>query len=210
MQPGLFDTVERFFAPGAALLRDFAQEEQAALIAAIEAIAGEAPFRQMVTPGGFTMSAALTNCGEAGWITDRAGYRYSRTDPLTLRPWPALPPLFAGLANRAAAAAGYENFVPDACLINRYLPGARMSLHQDRQEKALDAPVVSISLGLSAIFLWGGGKRRDRPRRIPLHHGDAVIWGGPSRLNFHGIAPLKHGIHPLLGEKRYNITLRRH
>jgi alkylated DNA repair protein (DNA oxidative demethylase) len=210
MQHSLFEPPELAFAPGAILLRNFAQAEQIELIAAIEAIAAAALFRQMVTPGGFTMSVALTNCGEAGWISDRTGYRYSATDPLSGKPWPSMPALFKNLATRAAAAAGYAGFTPDACLINRYLPGTRMSLHQDRQEKPLDAPVVSLSLGLSAIFLWGGDARSDRPQRIPLHHTDAVIWGGPSRLNFHGIAPLKPGAHPLLGEKRYNITFRKH
>jgi alkylated DNA repair protein (DNA oxidative demethylase) len=210
MQPGLFDAAELRFAPGAILLRDFVQAEQAELIAGIEAIAARSPFRQMVTPGGFTMSVAVTNCGDAGWITDRSGYRYATTDPLTSKPWPPMPALFTALATRAAAVAGYENFVPDACLMNRYLPGTRMSLHQDRQEKPLEAPVVSISLGLSAIFLWGGAARSDRPQRIALHHGDAVIWGGESRLNFHGIAPLKRGSHPVLGDLRYNITFRRH
>jgi alkylated DNA repair protein (DNA oxidative demethylase) len=210
MQHGLFDSPELNFAPGAILLRNFVQAEQTALLAAIEAIAAAAPFRQMVTPGGFTMSVAVTNCGAAGWISDRSTYRYSAIDPLTQKPWPEMPPLLASLASRAAAMAGYPDFAPDACLINRYLPGTRMSLHQDRQEKPLDAPVVSLSLGLSAIFLWGGDARSDRPQRIPLHHTDAVIWGGLSRLNFHGIAPLKPGAHPLLGEKRYNITFRKH
>jgi alkylated DNA repair protein (DNA oxidative demethylase) len=210
MQHSLFEPPELAFAPGAILLRNFAQAEQIELIAAIEAIAAAALFRQMVTPGGFTMSVALTNCGEAGWISDRTGYRYSATDPLSGKPWPSMPALFKNLATRAAAAAGYAGFTPDACLINRYLPGTRMSLHQDRQEKPLDAPVVSISLGLSATFLWGGETRNARPQRLVLHHGDAVIWGGPSRLNFHGIAPLKNGTHALLGEKRYNITFRKH
>lgn len=210
MQQSLFEAPEIDLAPGAVLLRNFVQTEQGDLIAAIEAIATHAPFRQMVTPGGFTMSVAITNCGEAGWITDRAGYRYSPIDPLTGNLWPSMPPPLQRLATRAAAAAGYEGFTPDACLINRYLPGTRMSLHQDRQEKPLDAPVVSISLGLSATFLWGGETRNARPQRLILHHGDAVIWGGPSRLNFHGIAPLKNGTHPLLGSKRYNITFRKH
>ena len=210
MQHGLFDTQELDFAPGAMLLRDFAKSQDAELIETIEAVAARSPFRNMVTPGGFTMSVAVTNCGQAGWITDRAGYRYSPTDPLTGQPWPPMPTLFTQLATKAAAAAGYPNFVPDACLMNRYLPGTRMSLHQDRQEKPLGEPVVSVSLGLSAVFLWGGEARADRPLRLPLHHGDVVVWGGKSRLNFHGIAPLKTGIHPLLGEKRYNITFRRY
>ncbi len=204
---GLFARPELAFAPGAVLLPGFVLAEQIELLAGVEEIAAAAPFRQMITPGGFTMSVAMTNCG-AGWITDRKGYRYSGTDPLTGEAWPAMPVPFTRIAARAAAAAGYAGFTPDACLINRYLPGARMSLHQDRQEKRLDAPVVSISLGLSAIFLWGGEARGDRPQRIPLEHGDVVVWGGPSRLNFHGIAPLKAGCHALIGEKRYNITFR--
>lgn len=210
MQPNLFDPPDPGFAPGAMLLRNFAEASAPDLLAGIESIAAAAPFRQMVTPGGFTMSAAITNCGEAGWITDRAGYRYSTTDPLTGKSWPAMPDLFKDLAARAAEAAGYSGFKPDACLINRYLPGARMSLHQDRQEKPLDAPVVSISLGLTATFLWGGETRNARPLRLSLHHGDVVVWGGPSRLNFHGIAPLKTGTHPWVGEKRYNMTFREH
>ncbi len=210
MQHSLFEPPELSFAAGAMLLRDFAQTEETDLIAAIEAIAAAAPFRQMVTPGGLTMSVAITNCGAAGWISDRAGYRYSAIDPLSQKTWPAMPEIFTNLANRAAAAAGYAGFMPDACLINRYLPGARMSLHQDRQEKPPDAPVVSISLGLSATFLWGNETRNARPLRLALHHGDAVIWGGPSRLNFHGIAPLKPGTHPMLGDKRYNLTFRKH
>ncbi len=210
MQLGLFDAPELAFAEGAVLFRDFAKPQDAELVALVESISAQSPFRQMVTPGGFTMSVALTNCGAAGWISDRKGYRYAATDPLSGESWPPMPELFSCLASRAAAAAGYLGFVPDACLINRYLPGTRMSLHQDKQEKPLEAPVVSVSLGLSASFLWGGQARTDRPLRLPLHHGDVVVWGGKSRLNFHGIAPLKSGSHPLLGEKRYNITFRLH
>jgi alkylated DNA repair protein (DNA oxidative demethylase) len=208
MQPGLFDTTETAIAPGVVLLRNYAQTQAEAFIAEVGLIAAAAPFHHMVTPGGFTMSAALTNCG-AGWISDRKGYRYSNTNPQTGEPWPAIPALFSALAASAAAAAGYPNFIPDACIINRYIPGARMSLHQDSQEKPLDAPVVSISLGLSATFLWGGMSRSDRPQRIALHHGDVIVWGGPSRLNFHGIAPLKPATHPSLGAQRINLTLRR-
>jgi alkylated DNA repair protein (DNA oxidative demethylase) len=207
--PGLFEADEIELGPGAMLLRDFAREAEAGLIAAIQAIAAAAPFRRMVTPGGFTMSAAMTNCGEAGWVTDRTGYRYSAADPVSGKPWPAMPEPFLALAARAALKAGYPGFAPDSCLINYYLPGARMSLHQDRQEKALEAPVVSVSLGLQAIFLWGGKIRGERPLRIALHHGDVVVWGGESRLNFHGIAPVKAGSHPLVGEMRYNMTFRK-
>jgi alkylated DNA repair protein (DNA oxidative demethylase) len=154
------------------------------------------------------MSVAMTNCGRAGWYSDRRGYRYAESDPLSGRPWPPLPEPFLALARRAAARCGHDRFDPDVCLINRYAPGARMSLHQDRDEGNLTAPIVSLSLGLEAMFLWGGGQRGDRPRRIPLVHGDAVVWGGASRLTFHGVAPLKDGEHPLVGRQRYNLTFR--
>lgn len=206
--PGL-EPSEIALGPGAVLLRDFALGEQDGLINGIEAIALAAPFRRMVTQGGFTLSAAMTNCGEAGWVTDRTGYRYSTVDPVSGKPWPPMPAMFLTLASQAAAKAGYPGFAPDSCLINCYLHGARMSLHQDRQEKALEAPVVSVSLGLPAIFLWGGKLRGDRAMRIALHHGDVVVWGGESRLNFHGIAPVKTGSHPRVGEMRYNMTFRK-
>jgi len=208
MQPALFDLPETNIAPGVVLLRGYAMADADALVAAVQRIAAAAPFQHMVTPGGFTMSAALTNCG-AGWISDRKGYRYSDINPQTGDAWPEIPALFSTLAQRAAAASGYPDFIPDACIINRYVPGARMSLHQDSQERPLDAPVVSVSLGLSATFLWGGMARAGRPQRILLHHGDVIVWGGPSRLNFHGIAPLKPGSHPRTGAQRFNLTFRK-
>jgi alkylated DNA repair protein (DNA oxidative demethylase) len=195
-------------AEGAVLLRGLACDQAEALIGAVEEIARAAPFRHMVTPGGFSMSVAMTNCGQAGWVTDRSGYRYDPCDPETGRPWPAMPPLCADLAMRAADEVGFAGFRPESCLINRYEPGARMSLHQDRNERDLGQPIVSVSLGLPAVFLFGGLKRGDRPRRIPLHHGDVVVWGGPARLTFHGVAPLRDGDHPLLGRGRLNFTFR--
>ena len=195
-------------AEGAVLLRGFALDQAEALIGAVEDIARAAPFRHMVTPGGFSMSVAMTNCGQAGWVTDRGGYRYDSRDPETGRPWPGMPPVFADLAMRAADEAGFADFSPESCLINRYEPGARMSLHQDRNERDFGQPIVSVSLGLPAVFLFGGSKRADRPRRIPLHHGDVVVWGGPARLTFHGVAPLTEGDHPLLGRSRINLTFR--
>jgi DNA oxidative demethylase len=191
--------------PGAFLLRGFVREEAAALIEEIERIATAAPFRHMVTPGGFAMSVAMTNCGDWGWITDRKGYRYSATDPGTGKAWPAIPKDFRVLAARAADAAGFAKFVPDSCLINRYVPGAKMSLHQDKDETDFAAPIVSVSLGLPAIFLWGGAKRSDKPRRLRLGSGDVVVWGGPARLNFHGVDPLAAGE----GGCRYNLTFRK-
>jgi alkylated DNA repair protein (DNA oxidative demethylase) len=162
----------------------------------------------MVTPGGFRMSVAMTNCGTAGWITDRRGYRYAAIDPESGEAWPAMPPLFADLASRAAAAAGFPGFAPDACLVNRYEPGARLTLHQDKNERDFSAPIVSVSLGLPAIFLWGGTERRDRRRRIALESGDVVVWGGPARLVYHGVDELDDGDHPLTGRCRVNLTLR--
>jgi alkylated DNA repair protein (DNA oxidative demethylase) len=194
--------------PGAVVLRGFAGDIAAGLIAAIATIAGRAPFRHLVTPGGHTMSVAMTNSGPLGWVSDRRGYRYESHDPLTQQPWPPLPPLFSSLAENAAAHAGYAGFVPDACLVNRYAPGTRLTLHQDGDERDRRQPIVSVSLGLPAVFLWGGDARGDRQQRVPLGHGDVVVWGGPSRLRFHGIAPLKPGVHPLAGDCRLNLTFR--
>jgi len=207
----LFDEqdAERELADGAIFLRGFALSVEAELLTAIEAVSAAAPFRHMVTPGGFTMSVAMTNCGAAGWVTDRSGYRYTRDDPESGKPWPALPPIFAELARKAAAKAGYADFAADACLINRYEPGAKMSLHQDRNERDFDQPIVSVSLGLPALFLFGGAKRNDRAKRIPLDHGDVVVWGGPSRLFFHGVNTLTDGVHPMLGRQRINLTFRK-
>ena len=196
-------------AEGAVLLRCHARPLQDEIIAALRDIVAQAPFRRMVTPGGHQMSVAMTNCGPLGWTTDRSGYRYVQNDPETGRPWPAMPPVFAQLAEQAAAAAGFVRFSPDACLINRYEPGARMSLHQDRDEQDFAQPIVSVSLGLPAIFLFGGLKRSDKPRRFRLEHGDVVVWGGPSRLFFHGVAPLADGEHALLGRQRVNLTFRK-
>jgi DNA oxidative demethylase len=196
-------------APGAVLLRGLAQSSGPALLEAVRAVTSQSPFRFMSTPGGFQMSVAMTNCGVAGWITDRTGYRYDSIDPLTGRPWPAMPDIFAMLAAVAATRAGFGSFTPDACLINRYEPGSRMSLHQDRNERDFTAPIVSVSLGLPAVFLFGGDRRADKPRRVALVHGDVVVWGGPARLRFHGVLPLKDGEHPLTGRGRINLTLRK-
>ena len=196
-------------AEGAMLLRGFVGSADADLIAAVHDIAAEAPFRHMVTPGGYQMSVAMTNCGHSGWITDASGYRYGAVDPETGRPWPAMPPLLRDLAHRAAGRAGFAGFSPDVCLINRYLPGARLSLHQDKDELDFAAPIVSVSLGLPAIFLFGGSKRSDKTRRFRLEHGDVAVWGGPARLFFHGVAPLAGGEHLQLGAQRINLTFRK-
>jgi len=196
-------------AEGAVVLRGFVRCRLAALLAAVETITAVAPFRHMITPGGFRMSVAMTNCGRAGWVTDRTGYRYEPVDPMTGRPWPAIPALFRELASGAASTAGFARFEPDACLINRYEPGARLSLHRDEDERDYGAPIVSVSLGLPALFLFGGERRADRPRRIPLESGDVVVWGGAARLTYHGVAPLADGEDPLTGRCRLNLTFRK-
>lgn len=195
--------------PRATLLRGFARPQAGKLVEAIGEIAAVSPFRHMVTPGGWAMSVALTNCGEVGWVTDKSGYRYDPIDPATGRRWPPMPAVFREVALAASAAAGFEGFVPDAVLVNRYAPGARLSLHQDRNERDFDQPIVSVSLGLSAVFLWAGLTRKDRPQRVPLESGDVVVWGGPDRLRFHGVDTLPQGEHLLTGGVRFNLTFRR-
>ncbi len=211
MLPGLLEDAphEVALAPGAVLLGGLALPREAALLAALAGVVDAAPFRHMLTPGGRAMSVAMTNCGEWGWVTDRAGYRYVSEDPQTGRAWPALPEAFRELAVAAAQHAGFPDFAPDACLVNRYAPGARMSLHQDRDERDFSAPIVSVSLGLPAVFLFGGERRADRPQRVSLAHGDVVVWGGPARLRYHGVMPLQDGSHPPIGRCRINLTLRR-
>jgi alkylated DNA repair protein (DNA oxidative demethylase) len=194
---------------GAVLLRGFAMAGAHVLMEEVTAIARAAAFRHLVTPGGYTMSVAMTNCGRVGWVSDRRGYRYDPVDPDTGAPWPAMPPAFLDLAVSAAAEAGFPNYDPDACLINRYMAGAKLGLHQDRDEKDAWAPIVSVSLGLPAVFLWGGKRRSDPVRRLRLESGDIVVWGGPARFIYHGIAALKDGQHPLTGTVRINLTFRK-
>jgi len=196
-------------ADGATVLRGFAGAEAVILMEALEDVLESAPFRHMATPGGYRMSVAMSNCGRAGWVTDRTGYRYDPIDPMTLRPWPSMPTVFGCLAARAAAAGGFAAFEPDACLVNRYEPAARLSLHQDRNERDLSAPIVSVSLGLPAVFLFGGLRRKERPRKVRLESGDVAVWGGPARLVFHGVEPLADGEHPLTGRCRINLTFRK-
>ncbi|MND89416.1 Alpha-ketoglutarate-dependent dioxygenase AlkB [compost metagenome] len=191
------------------VLKGFALPYVEQLLRALARIEEQAPFRQMITPGGFTMSVALTNCGSLGWTTDRRGYRYASHDPLSQQPWPPMPVVFLQLADAAATAAGFAGFVPDACLINRYLPESRLSLHQDKDERSYDHPIVSVSLGVPAVFLLGGHARGDKAQRIGLEHGDVVVWGGEDRLRYHGVLPLKPAEHPLLGAQRINFTLRK-
>jgi alkylated DNA repair protein (DNA oxidative demethylase) len=210
MTPDLFEKTpgDLPLAEGAMLLGGFAKPVEAPLLAAIERVVAAAPFRHLITPGGYRMSVAMTNCGAAGWVSDRTGYRYDPIDPESGEPWPTMPRVFADLAARAAAAAGFDVFTADVCLINRYEPGARLSLHQDRNERNFESPIVSVSLGLSATFLFGGMKRSDPPLRVALHHGDVVVWGGPARMAFHGVMPLADGEHPLTGRRRLNLTFR--
>jgi alkylated DNA repair protein (DNA oxidative demethylase) len=190
-------------------LRCFALEREAALLEALYDVAERSPFRHMVTPGGFRMSVAMTNCGDRGWVTDRRGYRYDSIDPEVQTPWPPMPQPFMELATAAAKEAGFPAFVPDACLVNRYEPGARLTLHQDKNERDFTEPIVSVSLGLPAIFLFGGEERTDKTTRVPVIHGDVLVWGGPARLRYHGVMPLKDGVHPSTGGYRFNLTFRK-
>lgn len=196
-------------AAGAVVLRNFAGPHTTAILAALEHIVAAAPWRHMSTPGGRRMAVAMTNCGECGWVSDAAGYRYDPVDPLRGVRWPALPPPFAALARAAAARAGYDGYAPDACLVNRYDVGTRLSLHQDKDERDFAQPIVSVSLGLPAVFLFGGLRRSDTCLRVPLAHGDVVVWGGAARLRYHGVLPLAQGDHPLLGAQRINLTFRK-
>lgn len=194
---------------GAVLLRGFAAAEAPVLLEAVEQIAAQAPFRHLITPGGYRMSVAMTNCGPLGWVSDRSGYRYDPVDPDSGRAWPPMPEPFRRLAAGAASQGGFANYQPDACLINRYELGAKLSMHIDKDERDAIAPIVSVSLGLPAVFLWGGKRRADRPRRIRLESGDVVVWGGPARFIYHGVAPLPDGVHPLTGQCRINLTFRK-
>jgi len=194
---------------GAVILRKFALQDEAAILDAVDEVVAKAQFRQMVTPGGYRMSVAMTNCGALGWVTDRSGYRYDSIDPVTRLPWPAMPRPLLRLATTAATEAGFVKFAPDACLINRYQTGARLSLHQDKDEKDFSQPIVSVSLGIPAVFLFGGLKRSDKTIRVRLTHGDVVVWGGPARLRYHGVLALKEDHHPLVGDHRINLTFRK-
>jgi alkylated DNA repair protein (DNA oxidative demethylase) len=194
---------------GALVIRQFALPNAESLMEGIEKVTSEAPFRHMKTPGGHSMSAAMSCCGNLGWVTDRQGYRYQSEDPESGKPWPAMPAVFRELAISAADDAGFKGFEPDACLINRYQPGAKMGLHQDKDEEDFSQPIVSVSLGLPIVFQFGGLKRSERPMRVPLGHGDVVVWGGPARMRYHGVLTLKAGEHPLTGGYRYNLTFRR-
>jgi DNA oxidative demethylase len=195
--------------PGTAVLSGFALAAENQLLSALKLVVQQSPFRNMSTPGGCRMSVAMSNCGALGWVTDRTGYRYESIDPETHRPWPGMPAAFRELAVAAAKEAGFPNFAPDACLINRYEPGVRLSLHQDKDELDFTQPIVSVSLGISATFLFGGLKRGDKTVRIPIVHGDVLVWGAPARLHYHGVAPLREAEHPLLGRMRYNLTYRK-
>lgn len=191
------------------ILRGFALSEISSLVAEIGTIAAQSPFRHMTTPGGYRMSVAITNCGDFGWVTDRRGYRYDTVDPESNKPWPALPSSFLTLAQRAAGIAGFPDFHPTCCLVNRYEPGAKLSLHQDKDETDFSAPIVSVSLGLPATFLFGGARRNDKARRFRLNSGDVAVWGGASRLFFHGVDTLAEGTDPLTGRHRFNLTFRK-
>lgn len=193
----------------AVVLKGFAISHVQQVLALITDIEKQSPFRHMMTTRGFIMSVGLTNCGKLGWVSDRKGYRYTQIDPLTNQPWPKMPEVFLSLAKSAAFEAGFVDFIPDACLINRYAPGTKLSLHQDKDEPDLDAPIVSVSLGIPAIFQFGGFERTDKKIKVLLSHGDVVVWGGIDRLRFHGVSQIKAATHSILGEQRINLTFRK-
>jgi alkylated DNA repair protein (DNA oxidative demethylase) len=195
-------------APGTCALRGLALDAAPDLLAEVARIAQESPFRHLVTPGGCSMSVAMTNCGAVGWWSDRHGYRYTTIAPLTARPWPRLPPAFPQLARTAAATAGFVDYAPDVCLVNRYAVRPRLTPHRDSNEHDRRTPIASVSLGLPITFLWGGLARTDRQRRVPLEHGDVVVWGGPARMVYHGVLPIRSGRHPATGAARINLTFR--
>jgi alkylated DNA repair protein (DNA oxidative demethylase) len=209
MRDALFSRAPTVLSPGAFLFPGLALSRAAAFEKIVEGSTGEAPFRRVVTPGGRPLSVAMTNMGSWGWVSDRRGYRYEARDPLSGRSWPPIPAFLSGFARAAATRAGFPGFAPDACLVNLYAPGAKMAPHVDRDEKDFSHPIVSVSLGLSAVFLWGGPHRSDRLRRVPLEDGDVVVWGGPARLFYHGVAPIRPGCHPRWGERRINLTFRK-
>ena len=209
-------TIEEIL-PDVWLLKSIALANEAAIVQDLERVILQAPLRHMMTPMGFAMSAAMTNCGPLGWVSDRKGYRYDAIDPISGKPWPAMPESFLALATQAATAAGFTDFVPDACLINQYKIGASMGLHQDKNEVDFNQPIVSVSLGLPAVFLFGGLLRSDKPHKVALAHGDVLVWGGQSRVNFHGIRPVKASLNgalnthlsQYLNHHRVNLTLRK-
>lgn len=194
---------------GAVVLRGFARTDRARLLDAVRAIAAAAPFRHMVVRGGRRMSVAMTSCGSVGWVTDESGYRYDRLDPATGRPWPPLPDLFLALAARAAHQAGFRGYEPDSCLLNEYASGTRLSLHRDADERDFTQPIVSVSLGIPGVLLWGGLARGNTTRRVRLESGDVVVWGGPARLVYHGVESVAEDVDPLAGSRRFNLTFRK-
>jgi alkylated DNA repair protein (DNA oxidative demethylase) len=203
------ESMPQRFAPDAWVLRGRATATAERLIADLERVVGSSPWRRVTTPGGKQMSVDMTNCGDCGWVSDRRGYRYETNDPVTGNPWPEMPESFRSLATSAAVVVGFAGFDPDACLVNRYVPGAKMALHQDRDERDMSQPIVSVSLGLPITFMFGGPRRSDPTTKITLEHGDVVVWGASSRLFFHGVGTLRAGLHPLTGATRINLTFRR-
>jgi len=207
--PLLAEDLHTVLAPGALLMRGFGRDDDVDILQAVESVIAQAPLRHLQTPGGYTMSIQTTRCGSMGWVSEPGGYRYAPSNPSTRAPWPAMPQCLLDFAVRAATEAGYPDFVPDSCMVNQYLPGNKLGLHQDRDERDLRAPVVSLSLGLPAIFLFGGLQRTGKTQRYRLAHGDVVVWGGPSRLAFHGVLPVADGDHALVGRRRVNVTFRK-
>ncbi len=203
-----FDALSIQISPDAVLFKAALKPVASSLLEEIRTISGANPFRQRKTPGGQLMSAAMTNCGAWGWVTDADGYRYSDIEPETGRTWLPIPAVWIQWVNLFCQRAGLGTFNPDACLINRYAPGAGMGLHQDKDEKDLAIPIVSFSLGAPVLFRWGGLNRQEPVSEFLLEHGDVLVWGGADRMRFHGVKKLRRYQHPLTGHYRYNLTFR--
>lgn len=203
------EPAQQTFASGLVYLRGFALTHEDQLLADLHAVIAAAPLRTMMTPMGYPMSVATTSCGALGWVGDTTGYGYSAVDPISQLPWPTIPNSFIQLAQTAASAAGFDDFLPDACLINQYQVGTKMGLHRDKDERDFTQPIVSVSLGIPARFQFGGNKRSDKPIQILLSHGDVVVWGGASRMFYHGVMTIQPNHHPKLGNTRINLTFRK-
>lgn len=179
------------------------------LMVQVERITKVSPFRKMMTPNGHYTGVALTNCGDFGWTSDRNEYRYSSSDPLNNQPWLAIPESFKALAKNAAHVAGFKDFEPDACLINQYLIGTKLGSHQDKNEKDFSQPIVSVSIGLSAVFQIFGNQRAGQAINYRLYDGDVVVWGNSARLCYHGVRTLSAAELDPTCQQRINITFRK-
>jgi len=197
-------THEEIF-PGATLMRGLAQAQDGEFLEAMQGVLSAAPLHHATTPTGLPMGVMVSDCG----TPEAFRRRWDPANPAVRQMWPPMPRALLDFSLRCAVRAGFPLFRPDTCHVNRYQAGTKLGLHQDRHECDMSQPIVSVSFGLECVFLLGGLERTDSPKRILLEHGDVIVWGGPSRMRFHGVQPLKPGHHPLTGPYRYNLTFRK-